>query len=142
MPEVRCWINTVSLDHVEAGVDDGFTQADHGKRTRLRRLSRSDRIAFYSPWTAMRSGRPLQQLTALGTIAADKPQLVELDGGRDVWRLAVDFDDSITPVDIHPLLPRLSFIKDVDHWGLPFRQGLFQVPAADMDRIAKALRSS
>ena len=58
MPERACWINTVSLDHVEGGVAGGFTQADHGKPDRLRRLSRGDRIAFYSPWTKMRSGSP------------------------------------------------------------------------------------
>lgn len=142
MPETRHWINTVSLDHVEAGVAGGFTQADHGKRTRLGRLSRGDRIAFYSPWTAMRSGRPLQQLTALGTIAANAPKQVELGGGREVWRLAVTFEEEVTPVDIHPLLPRLSFVTDVDNWGLAFRPGLFYVPAADMDLIARALRSS
>ena len=39
MPEGRCWVNVVSLDHVEAGVAGGFTQADHGKPDRLRRLS-------------------------------------------------------------------------------------------------------
>jgi hypothetical protein len=139
MPEHRSWINTVSLGHVEAGVAGSFTQADHGKPDRLRRLARGDRIAFYSPWTKMRSGRPLQQLTALGTVSGDRPHQVETDVGRAVWRLAVDFDD-VEPTDIHPLLPRLSFITDQEHWGLPFRQGLFAVPEADMDLIAAALR--
>jgi hypothetical protein len=32
---MRYWINTVSLEHVERGVEGGFTQADHGKNTRL-----------------------------------------------------------------------------------------------------------
>ena len=38
----RYWINTISLDHVELGVIGGFTQADHGRNTRLRRLERAD----------------------------------------------------------------------------------------------------
>jgi hypothetical protein len=46
---MRYWINTVSRDHVQTGVEGGFTQADHGKRTRLKRLERGDRIVFYSP---------------------------------------------------------------------------------------------
>lgn len=140
MAEANSWINVVSLDHVEAGVAGGFTQADHGKPTRLRRLSPADRIAFYSPWTTMRSGRPLQQLTALGTVTGARPQEVEVSPGRTAWRLAVEFED-VTPVDIHPLLARLSFISDPEHWGLPFRQGLFTIPGADMDLIAAALRS-
>ena len=139
MADRRSWVNTVSLDHVEGGVAGGFTQADHGKPDRLRRLSRGDRIAFYSPWTKMRGGRPLQQLTALGVVADDRPYEVEVSTGRVAWRLSVDFED-VVAADIHPLLPRLSFITDQEHWGLPFRQGLFAVPEADMDLIAEALR--
>jgi hypothetical protein len=36
------WVNTVSLEHVQAGVEGGFTQADHGRATRLRRLRPGD----------------------------------------------------------------------------------------------------
>ena len=141
MPEGRCWVNVVSLDHVEAGVAGGFTQADHGKPDRLRRLSRGDRIALYSPWTRVRSGQPLQQLTALGTVVDDRPRPVDLPDGRSPWRLGVAFED-VTPADVHPLLPRLSFVTDLEHWGLAFRRGLFEVPATDMDLIAAALRPS
>ena len=84
-------------------------------------------------------GQPLQQLTALGTVTGDRPHEVETEAGRAAWRLAVDYED-VVPADIHPLLPRLSFITDQEHWGLPFRQGLFAIPAADMDLIAAALR--
>ncbi len=141
MPEPRAWVNVVSLDHVEGGVAGGFTQADHGKPTGLRRLSRGDRIAFYSPWTKVRSGRPLQQWTALGTVTADAPRQVDLPDGRSPWRLDVAFAE-VTPTDVHPLLPRLTFVTDPEHWGLAFRRGLFEVPAADMDLIAAALRPS
>lgn len=141
MPERRSWINVVSRDHVEAGVAGGFTQADHGKDNRLRRLRRGDRIAFYSAWTKMRSGQPLQQLTALGTVTGDEPSQVELTPHLRPWRLPVAFE-SVTPVDIHLLLPRLSFVTDLEHWGLAFRRGLFEVPASDMDLIAAALRAT
>lgn len=139
MPDRTSWINVVSLDHVEAGVAGGFTQSDHGKPDRLRRLSVGDRIAFYSPWTKMRSGRPLQQLSALGRITGRQPYQVEVRYGFEPWRITVDFA-TVTPVDIHPLLADLSFIPDPDHWGLPFRQGLFRIPEADMDLIARALQ--
>ena len=45
------WINTVSRDHVLIGVNGGFTQANHGRSTVLRRLARGDLVAFYSPRT-------------------------------------------------------------------------------------------
>lgn len=32
------WINTISRDHVRRGVEGGFTQANHGKDTVLKRL--------------------------------------------------------------------------------------------------------
>lgn len=135
------WINTVSREHVERAVAGGFTQADHGKPTRLRRLARGDRMAFYSPRTAMRSGEPLQQFTALGTVAADEPVQVEVTPDFQPWRLAMEFAD-VSPADIRPLLPRLGFIKDPQRWGMVFRRGLFEVPSADFALIEEALTSS
>ena len=46
---MRYWINTASRDHVKGGVAGGFTQVDHGKDTRLKRMSKGDGIIFYSP---------------------------------------------------------------------------------------------
>lgn len=132
------WINTVSLEHVQVGVEGGFTQADHGKPTRLRRLRRGDGLVFYSPRTAMRSGRPLRQFTAVGTIAGDEPVQVELRPDFRPWRLAVEFEES-HPADAGPLLDQLSFITDVKNWGLPFRQGLFEVTADDFAVIRAAM---
>lgn len=47
----RYWVSTVSRDHVQTAVAGGFTQADHGKNTRLERLSKGDLQVFYSPKT-------------------------------------------------------------------------------------------
>ena len=43
-PTPTCWINTVSRAHVRAAVEGGFTQADHGRPTRLERLRRNARV--------------------------------------------------------------------------------------------------
>ncbi|MEP7083354.1 MAG: hypothetical protein ABI854_01355 [Betaproteobacteria bacterium] len=43
---MRYWINTVSLDHVLLGVEGGFTQADHGRATRLAKIEKGDVIAL------------------------------------------------------------------------------------------------
>jgi hypothetical protein len=134
----RYWISTVSLDHVLGAVAGGFTQADHGKDTRLRRLARGDGIAFYSPRTALRTGRPLQQFTALGVVADDEPYRA---GPHGHWRRRVDFEsgDRAAAVPVRPLLPVLGFVDDEERWGLPFRRGLFEVQAGDFAAIAGAM---
>ncbi len=140
-PRTRYWINTVSLDHVLLGVEGGFTQADHGSDTRLRRLRHGDRVAFYSPRTAVRTGRPLQQFTALGVVADDEPYRVEVREGFRPWRRRVDFEP-VVAVPVKPLLPVLGFVDDEEHWGLPFRRGLFEVPSGDFGAIAGAMRDA
>lgn len=134
----RYWINTVSLEHVQRGVEGGFTQADHGRDTRLRRLSPGDLITFYSPRTAMQSGEPLQQFTALGTVTGEAPYQVQLSPDFHPWRLEVAFEQ-VTPTPINPLLGELSFITDPKRWGFPFRRGLFEVTEGDLDVIRRAL---
>ena len=137
----RYWVNTISLDHVLLGVEGGFTQADHGLDTRLRRLTRGDGIAFYSPRTALGAGKPLQQLTALGVVVDDEPYRVEVAPGARPWRRRVAFEQ-VRAVPIRPLLPMLGFITDEQKWGLPFRRGLLEVTAGDFGVIAGALRDA
>ena len=40
---------------------------------------------------------------------------------------------------ITPLLEELSFITDLKRWGFPFRRGLFEIKAPDMEIIRRAL---
>ena len=63
----RYWINTVSRDHVQRGMEGapkrarvirGFTQANHGRPTGLRKLQRGDLMVFYSPRTAYPTALP------------------------------------------------------------------------------------
>lgn len=132
------WMNTVSLDHVQLGVEGGFTQAADGKDAGLRNLRPGDGVVLYSPRTAMRSGRPLRQFTALATVVGDEPFRVELRPDFRPWRLAVRFEPT-HPVDVGPLLERLSFITDVKQWSVPFRQGLFEITADDFAVIRDAM---
>ena len=134
----RYWINTVSLEHVQRGVEGGFTQADHGRGTRLRQLQPGDQIAFYSPRTAMRSGEPLQQFTALGTVTGEAAYQVEMSPDFHPWRLDVAFEE-VTAAPIKPLLEPLAFITDPKKWGFPFRRGLFEITESDMSVIRAAL---
>lgn len=132
------WINTVSREHVLTGVEGGFTQADHGKATTLKKLSKDDLIVFYSPRTHFRGGEPLQKFTAVGRITDTEPYQVEMSPTFHPWRRHVDFLPS-DQASIRQLIEKLEFIGDKQRWGYPFRRGLFQVERADFELIAEAM---
>jgi hypothetical protein len=132
------WINTVSRDHVERGVQGRFTQANHGKPHMLRRMARGDWIVFYSPKNIYPDRDPLQAFTAIGRVADDEPYQVEVSPDFQPWRRKVDFLDCVeTP--IRPLLDELEFIGDRSRWGYKFRFGLFTIGGHDLEVIRSAM---
>ena len=132
------WLNAVSRDHVQLGMAGGFTQANHGKSTNLKRLKRGDLIAFYSSRTSLHDGEALQQFTALARVTDDEPYQAVMAPDFHPWRRNVEPLPS-TPAAIRPLIAELSFIKDKQRWGYPFRFGLFAIPEADFRLIAVAM---
>lgn len=134
----RYWINTISKDHVRRGIAGGFTQADHGKNTRLKHLNKGDYIIFYSPKTSLKDGEALQAFTAIGIIDDDAPYQVGMTPDFHPWRRKVKFLES-EEVGIKGLLEHLSFIKDKQRWGYPFRMGLFEIQKDDFELIANAI---
>ena len=134
----RYWVNTVSRDHVQAAVEGGFTQADHGKDTRLKHLNKGDLLVFYSPKTKLKGGRPLQAFTALGEVIGTEPYQVEMTADFHPWQLKMDFKKG-NEIPVRPILSDLEFIKDKEKWGFPFRRGLFEITQADFGVIAKAM---
>jgi hypothetical protein len=137
---MRYWINTVSRAHVQNGIAGGFTQADHGDDSRLKRLSRGDRILFYSPRQEMRAGDYLQRFTAIGEIVDEAPYQAEITPEFRPWRRQMKFLDCVE-VPIQPLIEKLEFIPNKKAWGFPFRRGLFEIGEADFQTIAQAMRS-
>jgi hypothetical protein len=133
----KYWINTVSRDHVRIGVEGGFTQANHGRQTGLRRISNGDLIAFYSPRTSYPDGEPLQCFAAVGRVIDDVPYQVDMTPDFHPWRRRVQFLEC-QEAPIRELLGELAFIKDKTRWGMPFRRGLFEISAEDFERIAVA----
>ncbi len=135
---VRYWVNTVSRDHVQVGVESSFTQADHGKDTRLKRLSKGDWLVFYSPRTEPRGGAALQTFTAIGRVADEEPYQVEMTPQFHPWRRKVDFCRA-QEAPVRPLIDDLDFIVNKERWGYPFRRGLFEIKREDFGKIAKAM---
>ena len=132
------WINTISREHVLAGMASGFTQANHGRVGALRRLKKDDLIAFYSPRTAYPDGEPLRRFTALSRVLDDEPFQVEMTPDFHPWRRRVE-PLKAQEVAIEPLIDSLDFIADKRRWGFPFRRGLFEISEGDFGRIATAM---
>jgi len=132
------WINTVSRDHVERGVEGRFTQANHGKPHVLRKMERDDWIIFYSPRAVYPDGAPLQAFTAIGRVADDEPYQMEVSAGFQPWRRNVDFlKCAETP--IRPLIDRLDFVEDKARWGYKFRFGVFRIGDHHLEVIRSAM---
>jgi hypothetical protein len=137
---MRYWVNTISREHVVRGIEGGFTQAQHGKDDTLKRLDRGDLIAFYSPRTAHPAGEPLQKFTAIGRVLDDAPYQVQMTPVFHPWRRKVEFLP-VKDADVRLLVERLSFIKDKQRWGFPFRHGLFEVAKEDFEVIRTAMQA-
>lgn len=135
---INYWINTVSLDHVLLGMEGGFTQANHGRATNLKRLTKGDLIVFYSGRTSLNQGVPLQKFTAMARVIDEEPYQVTMGPDFHPWRRRVEPLSSIE-VSIHPLIDQLTFIGDKQRWGFPFRRGLFPIPMQDFALIAQTM---
>ena len=131
---MKYWINTISKDHVMVGKESGFVQAGHGKKASIEKLQADDYMIFYSPKTSLKNGKPVQAFTAVAKIIE-----------RDVYQVVVN--ESFKPyrrdakyelcreVSIRPLIERLEFITNKQHWGLRFRSGLFEINRHDFELI-------
>jgi hypothetical protein len=137
---MRYWINTISREHVQRGLAGGFTQADHGKNSRLKRLSKGDQIIFYSPRTEFGGGEPLQSFTAAGEIVDDTPYQVEVSADFHPWRRRVKFF-ACREAPIKPLIDELAFIPNKSSWGFPFRRGLFEIGESDFTLILESMNA-
>lgn len=128
------WIDTVSQVHVQSSVAGGFTEAEEGRMSRLRRLKKGDRIVFYSPRTEREGGKPLQRFTAIGEVLDESPYQ-EGPG----WRRRIEFVPA-QEAEIRPLIEKLDFIGNKKSWGVTFRRGFFTIPEHDFRTIAEAMK--
>ena len=138
MSERRYWIGVVSQEEVAAAVAHGFVQLSYGKPGPLARMQPGDGLALYSPRTAHPAGAPLQAFTAIGRIAPGGIYEAEAAVAAPIFRRGAAYLDA-TPAPIRPLLERLSFIRNKEHWGAAFRFGVVRVPREDFATIAAAM---
>lgn len=134
----RFWIGVVSRSHVALGVAGGYAQLGHGKEAPLQRLHAGDWLLYYSPKTALEGGAPLKAFTALGKAVDERVYRVEMSADFRPFRRDIRYLPC-REAPIEPLLDELSFIRDKQRWGFPFRAGLIQIPEHDFRVIAQAM---
>lgn len=134
----RYWIGVASKEHVLRGVSGGFAQVCHGKSGPLNQMQEGDWIVYYSPTTKFGQKEPCQSFTAIGKIKEGDTYLFAMSEDFIPWRRDVSFMKS-SEISIQKLLNELSFIKDKQKWGFPFRRGCFEISQKDFQVIAKAM---
>ncbi len=134
----KYWIAVASQEHVLKGIRGGFAQVCHGKPGPLCRMQEGDWIAYYSPTKIFGKKEPCQAFTAIGRVPSGNPYPFAMSEDFVPWRRNVSFIAAQTAA-IQPLLSTLSFIKDKQKWGFPFRKGCFEVPQNDFAIIAAAM---
>jgi hypothetical protein len=134
MATPRYWIIVASQEHVMLGVDGGFAQAGHGKRSGLARMHAGDRIIYYSPKIALGGDEPLHAFTALGEVADEEIVQVEMTPDFRPFRRNVEYLFT-GEVKIEPLVMDLQFIRNKKSWGYAFRFGLLEIQKDDFQRI-------
>jgi hypothetical protein len=135
---VKYWIGVACLSHARRGVAGGFAQLGHGKAAPLRRMSVGDWIIYYSPKTDIDGGEPLQQLTAIGKVVGESIYQHRMEPTFVPFRRDVSYR-KCKPAAIGPLVNKLSFIKNPERWGFPFRRGHFEITKDDCELIARAM---
>lgn len=135
----RYWLNVVSRDHVQRGVELGIAQANHGKRASVERMQAGDGLIYYSPRTGMREGEPVRAFTALGTIDDRPVWQAEDQGGCFLpWRRAVTYDRDARQIPIDQLRGELD-LTSVPNWGIVLRRGLVELTEHDFTAISRAM---
>ena len=134
----RYWIGVASKEHVQRGVLEGFAQVCHGKAGPLNQMKGGDWIIYYSPTFKFGEKEPCQSFTAIGELSSGDPYPFAMSEDFIPWRRDVRFIKS-QKTPIQPILDKLSFIKDKQKWGFPFRRGCFEISKIDFQVIAKAM---
>ncbi len=107
----KFWVGVASKEHVENGVKLGICQFCHGKIGPAKRLQKGDFVIYYSSKVSMESNELYQKFTAIGEVIDDVPYQVDMRSDFKPYRRNIKYLNACD-VDIKPLIPILSFIKN------------------------------
>ncbi|MCX7305824.1 MAG: EVE domain-containing protein [Hyphomicrobiales bacterium] len=132
------WIGVAAGNHVAVAVAEGFAMFAHGRHAAAKRVQPGDWVAYYSPREGINAGALLRSFTAIGMALEGEVAERQMLPGVTGWYRRMRWLDA-APASIYPLLDRLAFIKDRQHWGMHFRKSLFKVGDEDFALLAEAM---
>jgi len=133
----KYWIAVASENHVMEGAAHGIVMAGHGKRSGIARMHKGDGFIYYSPKVTVEGKEPLRAFTAIGEIADDTIEQVEMTPDFKPFRRRGLYRKT-GEVPVRPLVKDLTFIRNKQSWGYVFRFGLIEIPEQDFLRIGHA----
>ena len=131
---MKYFIIVASHDHVKKGVQEGFAQANHGKKSQLARMEKGDWVIYYSSKETP-EGKPCQKFTSIGTVTDNEPYQGIMSSEFQPWRRDIDYRNC-REVEVKPLLDDLTFIQNKQKWGFPFMRGFLEINQQDFELIA------
>lgn len=135
----KFWLGVACKSHVAIGEKIGICQFCHGKQAPAKRLHRGDFVIYYSSKVDFDRTQTYQKFTAIGTIIDDRPYQIEAEDGFSPWRRNIKYFTEAQHLDIKPLIPFLSFIKNQKYWGYAFKSGFFEIDQNSFELIAKGM---
>lgn len=132
---IKFWIGVASKEHVESGIKLGICQFCHGKIRPAQRLQTCDFVIYYSPKVSISGKELYQKFTAIGKVTDALPYQVNMGGGFMPYRRNIKYFNA-KHVDIKPIVPILSFIKNKTCWGYTFRYGFLEIDQESFEVIA------
>jgi predicted RNA-binding protein len=136
----KYWIIVASRDHVRDGVAEGIAQTCHGNASPLQKMHKDDWLIYYSPKAEMGKDDRCQSLTAIGRLQDEHIYQQDMGSGFVPFCRKVEFQDC-HEVSFLPMISELSFIRDKQRWGVPFRYGMLEIPEQDFRFIARHMLS-
>lgn len=135
MSSSRYWVATISKEHTQRGVNDGFIQVCHGKQAPLKRMKKGDYLIVYSSKISMEGNEKCQAFTAIGKVKDDEVYQFQMTENFKPFRRNIQFLEC-NETAIIPLIENLEFIPNKKSWGYPFRFGFFEINEKDFTFIA------
>ena len=127
---MKYFIASISKEHADIGIKNGFIQVCHGKQAPLKRMKANDKILIYSAKLKMESKEKFQKFVGLGEIIDNEIFQFQMNEDFCPFRKKVNFFKS-KEVSILPLIEKLDFIPNKKSWGYPFRFGFLEIPEKD-----------
>ena len=137
----KFWVGVASKEHVENGVKLGICQFCHSKISPAKRLQEGDFVIYYSSKVSMENSELYQKFTAIGEVIDDVPYQVDMGSDFKPYRRNIKYLNACH-VDIKPLIPILSFIKNKTSWGYVFRYGFLEIDQESFEIIATLMVGS